>query len=364
MPPGQIDLNVIEFNRIDAYVQQINTDLAQRPIAPSTVTRQIAYVNGGIKIDDKQQASTMIGGRFGREVIYPVPMFGNMDEARNPYEEVPHTPPELVNHKVIVREWAPKGEIMPRGTAIADIYGILQNQLPNIMALGQAVIETHTADLLGFGESATISTIYGIGGGNIVYDNLPFFSPGHLPNPNRPGVGVPFSNFFNGMNLDRAGLARMLDFLEATQMPDGQIVTLPGRNIIVVSTEDQLDRASVLLHGTQRVGGAVISVAGVPTGVGGSESNQLIGRADVVKLPALQRYNVVGGVAKGWYGFRVSGKHCGITVAVVEALNAYIEGLDPNSFGRVTRNVTRYGRRGHWGHGYLWPQMAGKAIES
>ena len=41
----------------------------------------------------------------------------------------------------------------------------------------------------------------------------------------------------------------------------------------------------------------------------------------------------------------------------------YIEGLNINEHTRVTRTLIRYGWRGFWGHGYLWPQLGLKFIE-
>lgn len=348
-----MDFNVTQFNNISALTQQINTDLADRPIAATTVTNAIAWLIGGVTAGQGRDVKGV-----GREIIFPVPFFGNKDKRRSGFEEIGHTPPELVNLKCVVSEWAPDGEMIPRGTQIGDLYGIFLKQLPMIMQMGQNTIETHTADLLGFGESAAVSTVEGIGGGLTDYDNLAHFSTAKLINPNRPLLGT-FSNFNNNLRLDRAGLVTALNAIEKTVGPDGQITTLPGKNIVVVSDEDQLDRAAALLHGTQRVGGTTISVAGAPVGVGGTEHNSLIGRADLVKLPALANYNS----GKGWYAFRVSGNHRGVIVAMVQPPQAYIEGLDPNEHSRVTRNVIKYGRKGFWGHGYGWPQLSFKAIE-
>lgn len=360
-----MDLNVIQFNKIDALKQQINTELALRPFDVSSVTSKIAYVKGGFNLTN---AKVLSGPPFapgvGNQIIWPVPFFSNMDKRRSGYEEVAHSPPEMINFQLIVSEWAPDGEMIQRGTQVSDLYGIFANNFQNILNMGQATVETHMADLLGYGESATLSTKYGIGGGNTSYDNLPYFHGAHLINPNHPEMGN-FPNYFPSTNLDRSGLTTMLQFLEATPNSDGQIVTLPGKNVIVVSTQDQYDRAAVYLHGTTRVGGTTTNVAGSPVGVGGSESNgALQGRADLVMLPSLLNYNKnASGVAKGWYGFRVSAPHCGVCIAIVEPPQLYIEGLSPNDTSRVTRNVIKYGRRGFWGHGYLWPQMGAKAIE-
>lgn len=349
-----LDFNVTQFNKINALVQQINTDLAKRPVAATTVTRNIAWVMSNVAFNPNQGKKAGIG----KEIIFPVPFFGNKDKPRSGYEEIVHTAPEMVNLKCVVSEWAPDGEMIARGTQVADLYGIFLEQLPMIVEMGQNTIETHTADLLGFGQSATVSTVEGIGGGLTDYDGLAHFATNKLINPNRSALGT-FSNYDGALKLDRAGLTQVLDFLEATPGPDGQITTLPGKNIVVVSNEDQLDRAAALLHGTQRVGGTVISVAGAPVGVGGTEHNSLIGRADLVKLPALRNYD--GG--KGWYAFRVSGNHAGVIVAMVQPPTAYVTGLSENDESAVTRHVVKYGRKGFWGHGYGWPQLSYKAIE-
>lgn len=350
--------SVIAFNKITAYFQQVNTSLAQRPLQATKVTEEIAYVLGGLNAKMGREVKFSEG--VGREIVFPLPMFGNMDKRRSGYEEIGFTKPEVCNFKLVLSEFAPDGEAISRGTQIADLYGIFKQQIPTIVDMGQATIETHTADLLGFGESATASTVFGIGGGNTDYDGAPHFAVGKRTNPNRVlATNNTFDNYDGALKLDRNGLVTVLDKLEAFPAPDGQIVTLPGRNVIVVSNEDQLERAQVLLRGTDRVGGTVISVGGAPVGVGGTESNQLKGRAEVFKLPALRNFN--GG--KGWYAFRVCGNHTGILVGIAEPPHAYVEGLSENEGCRVTKNVVRYGRRGFWGHGYGWPQLSFKAIE-
>lgn len=343
--------NVIQFTKINAYFQQINTSLAQRPLQATKVTEEIAYVVGSLNSAMGKEVKFSEG--VGREIIFPLPMFGNMDKRRNGYEEIGYTKPETTNFKLVISEFAPDGEAISRGTQIADLYGIFTQQIPTIVDMGQATIETHTADLLGFGQSATVSTVFGIGGGNTDYDGLPHFSTAKRTNPNRTlASNNTFANYNGALDLDRGGLVTVLDALEAFPAPDGQIVTLPGTNVIVVSTEDQFDRASVLLNGT-------IRATAVGTGAASESNGALVGRAKLVKLPALRNYDS----GKGWYGFRVCGNHRGVLFGVAEPPHAYVEGLAENEHCRVTKNVIRYGRRGFWGHGYGWPQLSYKAIE-
>lgn len=333
-----MDLAVIQFNKVDALKQEINTQLLLRPVARGTVTSELAWVRNAAS---------------GGETIFPLSFFANTAKKRSPYEEVDHTPPEECNFSAPMNEWAPDGEVIPRGTQVADLYGVFNNKLPTIVTQAQNEYEFHTAELLGFGHSATLGPL-GIGGGITAYDGLPYFNSGKLVNPNRPWLGT-FNNYRTSVKLDRAGLRQAFQFLDGIKGPDGRVMRMPGRLVVVVSNEDQLDAASEELF--TKIRARAVGAAGA-AGVDNTPNVQ--GRADLLKLPDLLDFD--GG--KAWYVFKiVSSEHRPICVNLNEAPQTYIEGLNINEHSRVVRNLIKYGWRGFWGHGYLWPQLAIKFVE-
>lgn len=333
-----MDITAITFNKIDALRQEVNTQLMQRPVARGTVAQQLCWLR-----------TNFAGG----ETIFPVSFWSQVAKKRSPFEEVQHVPPELVNFFCSLFEWAPDGQIIPRGTQLADLYGLFENQLPQIVIQAQNEYEFHLAELLGFGQSAVLGPL-GIGGGLTTYDGLVHYSTTKLVNPNRPGLGV-FANFDGALTLNRAGLVSAFNFLDQVKGPDGRVLRMPGELVVVVSNEDQYDRAAAELFTKIRA----IPVGAVAAGSIDNTPN-VQGRAGLLKLPDLQDYD--GG--KGWYVAKiVSAEHRPFVLNLKEAPATYIEGLSANDHSRVTRNLIRYGWRGFWGMGYLWPQLSFKAIE-
>ena len=322
---------IILFNKITELYTSINTDLAQSPAVPGTLLSEIAWVRSGEKETP------------GSVVKFPFPWFSDQGGELNPAEELASVAPENVNLQATIREYGQKPRAIPRGTQLADIYGLLDRFGAYMLAAAARLQNLHLATLLGEGETA--SSVH-------VYDGLPFFSDSKLINPNKPGLGT-FDNFFNGLKLDRDGLNQMIDYLEAVPGPDGLPLDFPGTNYIVCSTQEQYARACDLLMG-ETLATAVGNAAA------GQSNKGLLGRAVPLKMNMLRRWNS----KKAWYGFRVASPvHRPIIFSVKEAPQITVEGLDPAEAIRATRNLIKYLWRGFWGVDYGMAQLAGKAIE-
>lgn len=344
-----LEISAIQFNKIEQLRTDVNLQLNKRPIARGTVTEGLAWRRNGVK---------------GGKTIFPVRFFSNRAKKRNPYEEVKATAQELVNFSHQIDEFAPDAEALPRGTQIADLYGIFDENLPTILAQAANEYDWHLANFLGYGQSSVVVvTPDGLEvGGPQDYDNLPFFHTAKLINPNRAAVGT-FSNYEAAMDLDKKGLLTAFQKLDSVKGPDGKVMRMPGKLLVVVSNEEQYDAASNLLFGAMRAASVGNAAATEPNSEaqddGDSQGGGLRGRAALVKLPDLADFD--GG--KGWYVFKIcSAEYRPIVCGIAEAPQIYIEGISPNETSRVTRNIIRYGYRGFWGFGYLWPQLAFKAI--
>jgi len=333
-----MDLSIIEFNRIAALRQEINTDLMQMPVSLSTVSSEVCWVR-----------TNMAGG----ETLFPVKFWGQVAKKRNPFEEVQHVPPEFVNFSAGLDEWAPDGEVIPRGTQLTDLYGLLENSLPQIVAQAQNEYEAHLAELLGFGDQTTKGPL-GVGGGVTQYDGLKHFATNKFLNPNRPAVGR-FSNLRRNVRLDRAGLIAGFQQLDSVKGPNGRPLRMPGQLLVVVSTEDQYDRAAAELFTKQQA-----RPIGANAGAAIDNTPNVQGRAGLVKLTDLQDMDD----GKGWYVMKIAtAQHRPFVLNMKERPQVYIEGMNPNEHSRVTRNLIKYGWRGFWGMGYLWPQLSVKFVE-
>jgi hypothetical protein len=323
MPQG-----VVEFRKILGLVQEFNTQWNNRPISPQSVTGQLAWVRTGVNAE---------------ETIFPVSFWSNTAQERNRYEPRKHTVPELVNFSSPIKEYSPDGETISTGTRLTDVYGVFENKLPVLAQHAELEPEYRLAEALGNGQSTTL--------GVQAYDELPYFHTAKLVNPNRPGKGT-FANFVAALALDRAGLNRAFQFLDSVKGPDGRMMRMPGTKVVVVTTEDQYDRASRELFGTTVAQAVGTAAAGV--------SNTLTGRASLIKFPDLIDFD--GG--KGWYVFKIVNEtYRPMIFSQVSAPEIYVEGLTANEHSRVVTNVINYGWCHFFGFGYGWPQLAFKAIE-
>lgn len=313
--------------KVDALVQRVNTELNNRPIAPTMITAEIGWMR-----DSAQKA--------GLEDVFAEEMFGDAVEERSPFEELPATEPELAIFSVVHKEWAPRAKVIARGTQVTDVYGILDGAAEKYLELGQTTYDQHLALFLGNGQSITTR-----------YDGLAFFhASAHECNPVRKGLKL-FGNYATATNLNRANL--VAGFQKIGSRPDynGKVNKLPGKLIILCSNEDQFNRAATEINGS-----LVANAAGTAT-----QSNSLQGRAEVRILPDLAEYD--GG--RAWYIIKVvNDKFRPIVASFVERPYMFLEGLMPSENLRTTRNLIRHGWRGTWAVGGLYPQLIEKYVES
>jgi hypothetical protein len=324
------------FQQIGALTQEINTELNQRPVEPTTVANDIAW-----------RRAPKGAPEVGQEAVFTLSTWGNRAEKRSPYEELPGTKPEVCVFSVVHDEWAPKAEIIPRGTQLTDIYGLFKENLPMIVQQSQLEYDAQLADLLGNGQTGTTR-----------YDLLPYFtnssgSGSHQANPNRPGLKT-FDNYATSATLNRANIIVGLNALASVPGFNGLPLSMPGKIVIVVGTKDQEFRARVELQ-------AALNAAASGTATQSNVMPIVSGPADVVMLPNLQNYDS----GKGWYMFKiVSDKHRPMVLSLAEPWQVFTEGLgDPNAHSRVLRNVAKYGVRAFFGFGFLWPHLGYKFVE-
>lgn len=347
-----MNIGAISYNQLSAAFTEVNVGLLKRPVVRGSITDLLCWVRTEAK------AAT---------IKFPVRFFSNRAKRRGPYEGVGHTPPELVNFSAAMEQWGPDGEMVPYGTTLVDLYNLLQAETAPMLIQAANEYDAHLAAFLGHGHQSTVQvTEDGVeAGGATEYDTLPYFHTAKRSNPNRVlATNNTFSNYDGALKLDRAGLIRAFQHLDGVPGPDGRPLRMPGKIVVVVSNEDQFDRADVLLNGRLRGEAIGAGAAQVPNstynGVEGGEGGGIFGRAALLKLPNLNDYD--GG--KGWYAFKLAGaEHRPMTANIVQPPQMYINGLSPNDSERISHDLVRYGWRGIWGIGYAWSQLAFKGVE-
>jgi hypothetical protein len=312
---------------------EINTTLSRRPISPSTVLSQVAWVRSAA------------GSPIGQTVVYPVPFIGNKWKVQSLYEEVGGTLPEQVKFQHTIQMWGPDPVLIPKLTQLTDIYGILEDSAQPLIADAQIELERQLAELIGTGNTGTT-----------VYDGKAFFATNKEANPNRPGLAT-FSNYRTSFDCNAANIATVLDDLDARPGPTGGLFGAAGQDYIIVSTGAQEKVAREALNGQIS---AVKVASGDTAGVGVSNAG-LYGRAKVLKLTQLRNY----GSGKLWCAVRVVNEmHRPFACAMAMAPTVYLEGINLSDHSQVTRNVGKTGIKSAHGLGYLWPQLAGLCAES
>lgn len=311
---------------------EVNVDLAARPISPSTVLSQLAWVRSdGVKA-------------IGQKVIYTLPFPGNAWEVQSLYEEIGGTLPEVVKFSQEIQMWGPKPVLIPKLTAVTDIYGILNENAAPLIADAQVEFERQLAELIGNGASVITE-----------YDGKAHYATNKEANPNRPGFKT-FSNYRTSFACTAANIATALDDLDAVPGPTGGLFSMPGQNFVFVSTGAQEKVALEAMNGEIA---AVKVASGDTAGVGVSNAG-LLGRAKVVKLTQLRNY----GSGKLWGVARVANaKHRPFVFATALPPQVYMEGLSIDEHTQTTRNVAKQGIKSAHGLGYLWPQLSELCVE-
>ena len=297
----------------------------------TTIAGQICWVRNG-----KEGPASI-----GKTSVFPIPFFGNRAKPRSIFEEIPGTLPEFAKFSVEHQEWAPNAELIPRYTQLVDLYGIVKDNSSTIIAQSQIEMETQLADLLGLGASTPVA-----------YESYTknFFATDHEANPNRPGLAT-FSNYKTGFDLDYTNLSTALDLLDAVPGPDGNPLSMPGKKLVIVSTGAQESRARTLLNGD-----FIPSEAGTAT-----QSNPLKGRADVLKLTQMRKYNS----GKFWAVVPWPTPSTARSCCRRFCLRSFTSPMSMSTARprRCAASLVRGWKSIH-GFGYLWPQLAVGCVES
>lgn len=314
-------------------VTEINTQLSERPISPSTVASQVCWYR------------TSSPSGIGQLTRFTTPFFGNRAKKRSPYEQIGGTLPELATFEARVDEWAPDALFLPRYLQVTDLYGVVKNNGSTLLAQAAIEFETQFADLIGLMPTTIVP-----------YDGKYAADTAHECNPNRPGLKT-FSNYKTSFDCNATNINVALDLLDAMPGPDGNLLSMPGDNVVIVSTGAQEKIALEALFGQM----AATKVNPADT-AGVSISNAaLLGRAKVLKLTQLRNY--FGG--KGWMVARIAGpEHRPFIFTMAQAPQQYLEGVSVDEHSQVVTGIQRMGWKSVHGFNFGWPQLGILCIES
>lgn len=317
----------VSFQDILALKDKVNTELSQRPWDPTVVSRDFVWYREG---EGKRE-------RFEMDVL------GSDAGSYEEMEQVQASAAELLEFQVVHEEFGMRPfKTIPKASKLGYVLVKLEENLPEVAAHSMRYYDPRVAAAMGLGQSQICA-----------FDGLTYFNTAHYINPNRQYLGT-FPNLFTGNDgrLDRAGVIRGLNAL--TQMKDfsGQLLNMPGRRVIIVGNEADYADAATIMNGeitAKSIGNAAAS-----------ESNSLRGRADVILMPSLAKYDS----DKAWYvGLVATDKHRPLCFSEVMKPTIMIEGLDINSHLAVTLNTTLYGWKSFAGVGYMYPQLLCKFIK-
>lgn len=312
------------ISEVDLLLTEINTDLAQRPIAPNAAHSRLAWCR-------KE-------GKVGQRTIFQLPWFGNAWQKKSIYEQTKGTKPAMVSFDVESDMWGPDGELIPALTRACDIYGIVENNIPTMLAQGAVELDRQFGQLIA--DGVTTKTLY---------DGKNFFATDHEANPNKPGMKT-FSNYKVGRALDDAGIVATIEDLEDMPGPDGNLLEMPGDLVIFCSTGAQRRTAKTLMNA-----GLIPSSVGTAT-----QSNVMQGDADVMRLKSLKSK----GSGKYWGIAKIcTDKHRPFVFDNPIPMFAYVTGLSINDQLNVTMDASIQGVKGAHGFGYLWPQLCVLCVE-
>ena len=143
-----INTGIIGLGDVDQLLQEVNSELSQRSIMPTTVAAQICW----------ERAASGGTATIGKTTIFTVPFFANRAKVRSIYEEIQGTIPTVAKFSSHVDEWAPDAELIPKYTQLTDIYGVVRDNAQIILAMSAVEMETQLADLIGLGRVLLLIT--------------------------------------------------------------------------------------------------------------------------------------------------------------------------------------------------------------
>lgn len=327
-------------NQLDQLTTDVNTELQQVPLSPQNPISEFVWIRKN-------------GGNVGEKTEFVLRMWANPFEERNPYEELPGRKPLIGRFSVTHVERAPDAEVVPRGTKVMDVYGIIKDDIcPDMLSRLEITYANDVAKLIGLGTATTT-----------VYDGQPYFVDTAL-HESAPGAAnsPKFLNWLRTNPLNEAGLLKALTQLDVMPAADGNEMDATGEILCICSTRDQYHRALKFYRGEY-----------VETAVGAAAATKYNSLKDVARpvyLKQLRKYYptaVPTVTGDGWCLVKVaSDRHrpFGISFTSEGEPQVFIEGLSINDHSRVTNNTQKVGCRGYWGLFYMWPQFAVLSTET
>jgi hypothetical protein len=314
-------VNLAYLRALKGFNKAVYPSLCYVPPAKAMVREKV-----GITLPDGTQGSSL-------RIKFPVSVAASAPEEW-PYG-VPRTvePFSQVTVEVDMKRWAPPSKREQYDVFGADTYGIIQDQLPQMMdrslILWDRVLATRMVE------------------NGPAYDGISFFTSTtpHQANPFKPGIGT-FLNDFAITGIDVPEMRRMLGILENMPGPDG--LPLDSENVEIIAVAPTSDMELQLLQVFQG------AIAAQPVGANAAAgvSNSLVGRARVQLFKQLARTKnlpVYNGTAqdrtKVGYLLAVPAGGEGRPFAVVPSRQptAYYTGFNGSDHLRATNGAVEFG---------------------
>lgn len=236
---------------------------------------KFAYVPpAGIRSESKYPIDLPSGEQvIGTRVKFPISLAASRPEIW-PYGTPRKVEPfSQIEVSVDMQRWAPPSKREQWDVFTNDKFGIIKDQLPQMMDRAQILWDMVLAETIA-GNAA-----------NAAYDNLPFFTPAATPheaNPLKPGV----ANFYNDVpitGIDVPNMRFLLGLLENAPGPDGLPLDTDEVDIIALAP------TSDLKFQLNQVFNAAIAAQAVGANAAAGVSNALLGAARVELFKQLAR---------------------------------------------------------------------------
>lgn len=312
-----------------------NAELTSLFVSVDTAFKQIPYNTQGVA----QQLSFMKLDSKGEGIKLPFSPVSNAEKEWKFGEPRKATKPEVFQVELTHTRYAPDDELVFLDTLHGDVFGILQDKMPGIIARAIGIMDRRLAAVMNDG-SATL------------YDNRPFFDGAHPVNPNKPG-GDKFSNVLTGTLLDETGLVKAFDLLNMVKGWDGRLLNLIGKRVVVVPNE----RLEVAARRVLQPAGLIAQAVGATAAA--SVSTALSNKAEVIPFYELNQYD-----SKSWYVFNIMDAVMRPYItSVVRAPEFHYAGTDPSEAIRVSHGAVQYGWDCYLECGPALPHLAIKVTE-
>lgn len=322
MPP--VNPMVISNVDLTALFVSVDTAFKQIPYNTQSVAQQISYM----KLDSK-----------GEQVKLPFSPVSNAEKEWKFGDPRKATKPEIFEVEFAHKRYAPDDELVFLDTLNGDVFGILQDKMPNVIARAIGIMDRRLAAVMNDNTPTS-------------YDQRPFFDTAHPVNPNKPKGDV-FSNVLTATKLDEPGLIQAFDLLNTVKGWDGRLLNLIGRRVVVVPNE----RLEVAARHVLQPGGIIAQPIGANAGAG--ITTALSNKAEIIPFYELNQYD-----PKSWYVLNIIDTVMRpFITSVVRPPEFHYAGTDPNEAVRVSHGAVQYGWDCYLECGTALPHLAVKVTE-